>query len=386
MLRNLARARRTAQWAELKSILKRWLVSVLRPGNRSSSDGIGGNNKSNPRPPALFRMAAGYWLSQAIYVAAKLGLADLLKDGPKPSRQLAAATGTDEQSLFRLMRALSSTGIFVHYRNDCFALSGLGESLRSDVPGSLRAMVITLGEIHYQAWGSLLHSVRNGSPAFNTVFGTGLFEHLLRDAEAGDAFDKGMADVSSMLACAVIMAYDFSGISSIVDVGGGDGTFLQKILGVNPEIRGTIFDLEPAITKAKQRLDGETVGGRCSAVAGDFFDSIPEGADAYFLCGVIHDWSDECAVTILRNCRKAMAQNGRVLLVEMVVPDGDASCFSKLLDVNMLVMTEGRERTRAEFSALLDAAGYKITKIVPTLAPQSVIEAVPGTSELTICH
>jgi len=384
MLRTLSRARRTEQWAEVKSILKQRWFSVLRPSKWSSTGAIGENSKSNSQPPALFRMASGYWLSQAIYVAAKLGLADLLKDGPKPSGELAAATGADEQALFRLMRALSSTGILVHLQNDCFALSRLGENLQSDVPGSMRAIVITLGEIHYQAWGNLLHSVRSGSPAFNSVFGMGLFEYLQRDAEAADAFNKGMTDVSSMLAYAVMMAYDFSGISSIVDVGGGHGTFLQRILGLNPDIIGTIFDLEPAITKAKQRLNGERFGGRCSAVAGDFFDSVPEGADAYILCSVIHDWHDDRSIKILRNCRKAMAKNGRLLLVEMVVPDGDTNCYSKLLDLNMLVMTEGRERTRAEFSTLLDAAGYKLTRIVPTLAPQSVIEAVPGNSRRTI--
>jgi hypothetical protein len=368
LLRFLARTRRTLLWTELKPLL------TLRR-NRSAVQIETGD--SNPQPPALFQMATGYWLSQAIYVAAKLGLADLLKDGPKSCDVLAAATGADKQSLFRLMRALSSARVFAHLQNDSFALASAGESLQSNVPGSLRAIVMSIGEIHYQAWGDLLHSIQTGSPAFNNVFGTGLFEYLQRNAEAADTFNRGMTDVSSMLAYAVLMAYDFSRISSIVDIGGGQGKLLRCIVQFNPEIKGTVFDLEPAIEMAKQHLGSNVYGGRCSAIAGDFFDSVPEGADAYILCGVIHDWDDDHGIRILKNCRRAMTRNGRLLLVEMVVPDADANSFGKLLDLNMLVMTGGRERTKSEFRTLLAAAGYRLTKIVPTMAPQSVIEAIP---------
>jgi hypothetical protein len=322
-------------------------------------------------------MATGYWLSQAIYVAAKLGVADFLKDGPKSCSALSRATGADEQSLFRLMRALSSVGVFVHVQGDCFALSRVGESLQSDVPGSLRSIVMTIGEIHYQAWGDLLQSVRTGSPAFNKVFGTGLFEYLLRNAEAADVFNGGMTDLSSLLAYAVLIAYDFSGVSSIVDVGGGHGKLLRRIVQLNPGIKGMVFDREPVIATVREPLSSDACSGRYSAVAGDFFTSVPEGADAYILSGVIHDWDDDHCIRILRNCREAMAKNGRLLLVEMVVPESSANCFSKLLDLNMLVMTGGRERTKAEFNALLHAAGFKLARIVPTIAPQCVIEAHP---------
>jgi hypothetical protein len=321
-------------------------------------------------------MATGYWLSQAIYVAAKLGVADLLKDGPKSCAELAAATSADQRSLFRLMRALSSANIFVSLPDGRFALSNIGRELRSDVPGSQRAIAITLGELHYQAWGELLHSVQTGNPAFDKAFDAGLFEYLQGNAEAAKAFHEGMTDVSSMVAYAVLMAYDFSGISSMVDIGGGEGAFLRKILELHPEIEGTIFDLEPALKKA-HRLNAEMSKGKCSAVAGNFFESVPAGADAYIMCDVIHDWDDEQCVTILQNCRKAMNKNGRVLVVETVVPEGDARCFSKLLDVNMLVMTRGQERTRSEYNALFEAAGYKLTRVVRTVAPQSVIEGVP---------
>jgi hypothetical protein len=181
-----------------------------------------------------------------------------------------------------------------------------------------------------------------------------------------------MSNLSSMLAYAVLMAYDFTGIYSIVDIGGGQGKLLERILQFNPDMRGMVFDTPSTIQSAKQQSGNE----RCSYVTGDFFTSVPQGADAYLLCGVIHDWDDRRAATILRNCRKAMSKNSRVLLVDMIVPEAASASFSKLLDLNMLVMNGGRERTMAEFRALLNAADYKLTRIVPTMAPQSVIEAI----------
>ena len=366
-LRVLHRIGRMGSWAEMKPLLRDRLFPVR----------IAPTREGNPSPPVLFQMATAYWVSQAIYVAAKLGIADLLKDGPQSCVSLANATGADTASLFRLMRALTSMGIFSHVRRDCFALSRLAEGLQTDAPGSLRNMVMTIGEIHYQACGNLLHSIQTGSPAFNNVFGTSLFDYLQHNADAADTFNHGMTNLSSMLAYAVLMAYDFTGISFLVDIGGGEGRLLRKILELNPETRGIVLDMPANIETINQDLNDQTCVGRCSYVAGDFFDSVPKGADAYLLCGVIHDWDDDQAVIILRNCRRAMAKNGRVLLVDMVVPEDDATCFSKLLDLNMLVMTGGRERTKAEFWALLDAADYKLTRIVPTMAPQSVIEAVP---------
>ena len=353
-------------WAEMKPLLRDRLFPLK----------IATTKERNSFPPVLFQMTTGYWISQAIYVAAKLGIADLLKDGPQSCVALAAATGADAASLFRLMRALASVGVFSHFQRDCFALSRFAESLRTEVQGSLRAMVITLGEIHYQACGNLLHSVQTGSPAFNNVFGAGLFDYLQQNADAADTFNQGMSNLSSMLAYAVLMAYDFAGISSIIDIGGGQGKLLEKILQFNPDMRGTVFDTASTIQRAKQQLGNNARGRRCSYLTGDFFTSVPQGAGAYLLCGVIHDWDDNRAVTILRNCRKATTKNGRVLLIDMIVPDAASASFSKLLDLNMLVMNGGRERTIAEFCALLNAADYKLTRIVPTLAPQSVIEAI----------
>lgn len=320
-------------------------------------------------------MASSYWISQAIYVAAKLGIADLLKDGPLKCSQIAAIVGTDVRSLFRLMRALSSLGIFAQTSNEYFALLLLGENLRADIPGSLKPIIITLGEIHYQACGALLHAVQAGSPAFDQVFGVGLFEYLDQNTGVANSFNEGMASLAGMLAYAVVLAYDFQRVASIVDVGGGNGRFLEKILEIYPEIQGTVFDCAPTIDRTRE-LAGEK-SRRCWYVAGDFFASVPQGRDLYFLCGVVHDWDDDRAGTILRNCRQAMPASGRVLLLETVIPEDDSMHFGKILDLNMLAMSSGRERTRAEFCTLLSAAGLRMSKIVATMAPQSLIEAVP---------
>src|SRR5579863_1402132 len=354
-------------WTEIKQLLNRGVLARA----------LAKRTEENPSPPALFEMATAYWLSQAIYVAAKLGIADLLRDGPQSCIALAASTGSDAPSLFRLMRALSSVGIFAHRGGNHFALSRLAEGLHTNVHGSLRAMVITIGEIHYRACGNLLHSVQTGSPAFNSVFGASLFDYLQQNADAADAFNQGMANVSSMLAYAVLMAYDFAGLSSIVDIGGGQGKLLEKILQFTSGISGTVFDTASTIESAEQGIGNDAWSRRCSYVIGDFFSSVPQGADAYLLCGVIHDWDDGRAIRILRNCRRAMAGTGRLLIVDLVVPDTDTVSFSKLLDLNMLAMTGGQERTKAQFHALLDAADYKLSRIIPTLAPQSIIEAMP---------
>jgi len=366
LLRVFYRARRMGLWPEMKPLLR----DRLFPGRVAST------KEWHSSPTALFQMATGYWVSQAIYVAAKLGIADLLKDGPQTCLTLAEATESDTPSLFRLMRALASVGVFSQVGRDRFALSRLAERLRTDTPASLRAMVITIGEIHYQACGNLLHSVQTGCSAFDNTFGAGLFDYLRQNVDAADAFNQGMANVASMLAYAVLMAYDFAGISSIVDIGGGRGTLLEKILQFNPDMRGTVFDTASTIERANRQHGNNAWGRRCSYVSGDFFHAVPQGADAYLLCGVIHDWDDNRAITILGNCRRAMIKNSRVLLVDMVVPDTNVNCFSKLLDLNMLVMTGGRERTKAEFCALLEAAGYKLTRTIPTMAPQSVLEAM----------
>jgi hypothetical protein len=378
VLRALVRARGVVSWGEVRPLLKLCLSRLWLRDRSGVGATKGAGSRNGNLPPVLFQMATGYWLSQAVYVAAKLGLADLLRDGPRSCHELAAVTGTDPESLFRLMRALSAARIFVHMQGDHFALATAGKTLQRDAPGSQRAIILTLGEIHYQAWGNLVHSVRTGSTGFASTFGTSLFAYLQTSPEAADTFNRGMSDVASMLAYAVLLVYDFSRISFLVDVGGGQGQFLRAILQLHPKMKGTIFDLPSTIEVVEQYFSGDPCSSRIAAIGGDFFDSVPEGADAYVLCGVIHDWDDDPAVQILRNCRLAMNGKGRLLLVEVVVSDDDDHCFSKLLDLNMMVMTGGRERTRAEFSALLNTAGYSLSRIIPTLAPQSVLEAIPS--------
>jgi O-methyltransferase domain/Dimerisation domain len=361
LLRVLRGARTSKTWPDLMLLLKERLFATKVP-------------RLEDPPPVLFQMATGYWLSQAIYVAAKLGIADLLENHPQSSAELAAATRCDPHSLFRVLRALASAGIFWQVNKDGFALTHLGNALRSNVPGSLRSIVITLGEIHYRACGELIHAVRTGSPAFNQVFGASLFEHLQHDSEDGAAFNQGMTDLAYLLARAVLLAYDFSGITTIVDLGGGEGELLRTILELYPGIIGKVLDLPN--DHCSPRCAGKNTE-QFSYMSGSFFDSIPEPADIYLLCGILHDWSEELAGVILHNCRKAMTGNGRLLIVEMIVPETNSASFSKLLDINMLVMTTGRERTKSEFHSLLRASGFRISRVIPTMARQSIIEAYP---------
>lgn len=328
-------------------------------------------------PPALFQLASAYWISQAIYVAAKLGIADVLKYGERSSSQIAVATGADENCISRLMRALCVVGIFEKNGHDRFALTRLGKPLQSSVPGSLRAMVITLGEVHYSAWAHLLESIKTGAPAFPHAFGAEMFDYLGRENAAGATFNRAMADYSALSSCAVLLSYDFSGVRSIVDVGGGCGTFLTSILLMYPSMQGALFDLHSVIAGAEESLKEHPCRERCAMVSGSFLERVPCDFDAYLLSSVIHDWDDERAIRILQNCRRSMGQKSRVLLVEFIVPDGEEKSFSKLLDLNMLVMNGGRERTESEYRRLFDAAGLRMTRIVPTLSPLCVLEASP---------
>jgi hypothetical protein len=331
---------------------------------------------TSSEPPPVFQLATGYWVSQAVYAAAKLGVADVLKAGPRSCNEIALATGADGQVLGRLLRALATVGLFRCVDSDRYAVTALGKSLQSDAPGSLRAMVLTLGELHYEAWGHLLQSVRTGTSVFPSTFGSSLFDYLAGNPEPGETFNQAMNDHASLVSHAVLLAYDFSGVRSVVDVGGGRGALLTRILGMYEGIQATLFDTPAVIAGAERELAATRQEGRCTLVSGSFLEQVPPGAEIYLMSGVLHDWGDESAATILGNCRRAMAPSGRVLAVECVVPDGPEASFSKLLDLNMLVMNGGRERTTAEFRALFTAAGLRLTRIIPTLSPLSLIEGV----------
>jgi hypothetical protein len=355
--------------------LLRMLASSLRRGGRDLKPVLGmPRTGPSPAPLQLLQMAMGSWITQAIYVAAKLRIADLLSEVPKSCDELAAATQTPAHSLLRLLRAIRSLGIVETVEGDRFALTAVGRSLQAERPGSMRAMVLTIGEIHYDAWGSLLRSVKTGAAAFPSVFGAPLFDHLDRNREAGVTFHEAMTDLSALVSQVVLLAYDFAGIDVLADVGGGYGRFLTAILQTYPNMRGILLDTPAVIAAADKQLEFHSCRERCTLVPGNLLEAVPRGADAYLLSGVLHDWDDEDAARILDTCRRAMAPSGRVVVVEAILPPGEDSSFGTLLDLNMLVMTGGRERTERDFRRLFSAAGLTMTRIVPTLAPQCVIE------------
>lgn len=328
-----------------------------------------------PASVAMLQMISGFWISRAIYVAAKLGIADHLRDGHRTVDELAAATGTHAPSLYRVLRALASVGIFSEDEKRRFALTSLAETLRTDVPDSLRAFAtVELGEEHYPAWGELLHTVKTSEIAFDCAFGMPVWKFFEQNPENAKTFNDAMTGFTLAVNDAVLSSYDFSSIKKIVDVGGGHGSLIASILKANPKMRGVLFDAPPVIEGARHRIRDEGIAERCEAVAGDFFESVPSGGDAYIVKWIIHDWNDERSVSILKNCHRAMAENGRLLLVEAVVPHGSQPHFSKYMDLNMLVMTGGRERTEDEYRALLEASGFRLRRIIPTESPMSIIE------------
>lgn len=261
------------------------------------------NTANVPPPEATLQLISGFWIARAIYIAAKLGIADHLHDRPKSAAELAAATGTHAPSLYRVLRALASVGVFAQGDDNRFRLTPLSETLRTDVPGSLRAFtIVELGEEHHPAWGDLLHSVKTGEIAFDHAFGMPIWEYFARHPENAKTFDDAMTGMTLAVNDAVLSSYDFSSIGKIVDVGGGHGSLIASILKSNPRMRGILFDVPAVIEGARARLAAEGIADRCEFIAGDFFESVPGGGDAYILKWIIHDWDDERALTILRNC------------------------------------------------------------------------------------
>jgi len=328
---------------------------------------------------ALLRMTNAYQVSQAIHVAATLGIADLLEDGSRSADELAEATGTYAPSLYRLLRALASVGVFTEQGDGRFGSTPLAEYLRTDAPGSLRAWARLIGQPYvWASWGHLLHSVRTGEPAFPDLHGTNVWEHRAAHPEEGAIFDAAMTDLSAPVAEAVAQSYDFSRIGVLADVGGGEGGLLAAILAANPALRGVLFDQPHVVATAGALLERAGVADRCEVVGGSFLETVPEGADAYLLKSVIHDWDDAAAIEILRTCRAAMADTARLLVVEPVIQPGNEPDRAKFSDLNMLVMLGGRERTADDFERLYTEAGFNLTSVVPTGSPPfNIIDGVP---------
>jgi hypothetical protein len=335
-------------------------------------------NQAMPPQLAVLQMASGYWVSRSIYVAAKLGIADLLKDSPKSCDELATATGTNAPSLYRVLRALASLGVFAETELNHFTLTPLATCLQSNTPNSVRARLIMLGEEQYRAWGELMHSVQTGGSSFERIYGMNLFEYYAQNPESGKIFDESMTNLSVIQSAAIAASYDFSSIQTLVDVAGGQGLLIGSVLKSNPTLKGILFDRPHVIERAKRFLEAEGVLEHCQLAAGNFFESVPEGGDAYILKYIIHDWDDERAIAILKQCHKVMPANGKILVAEQVIPPGNEPFRGKFLDVNMLVMTPGgRERTEAEYRALFEKAGFKLTRIVRTQDEMSIIEGIP---------
>ncbi len=323
------------------------------------------------------RMLTGYWISQAIYVAAKLGLADLVASSSRSADDLAKATGTHAASLYRLLRALASVGIFAEEHDRRFAITPLAECLRSGVAGSQRSLAIMMGEEHFACYGRLLDAVKTGETVFETIHGTPVFEFLSQHPEQGRTFDEAMVGVHGEETAAMLAAYEFSNIGTLADVGGGNGSLLVATLQKHPQLRGMLIDLPNVAARAKANFEAAGVLDRCQVLSGNFFQSVPGGADAYLMRHIIHDWDDAKATQILQHVHAALAGRGKLLLIEGVVQPGNNPSFTKLLDLTMLLIPGGKERSEEEFRRLLSGAGFQLARIVPTGSEVSVIEAAP---------
>jgi len=323
-------------------------------------------------------LGTGAWVTQSIYVAAKLGIPDQLADGPLHAEEVARRVDANPDATFRLMRALASNGVLRQRGDGRFALTSIGKALRTGTPGTMRDLMLWIGHPkRWEDWGHLLHTVQTGEPAFEMVHGMGAFEFLETDPELAEVFNRAMTSGSEFAIYSTLAAYDFGGYRTIIDVGGGHGRLLSMILAKVPEARGVLFDLLSVVDGAEAELKRTGVADRCTVVDGSFFESVPEGGDAYLLKSVIHDWSDDDAERILRNVRAAITPGGKLLLLEAVLPERPSSHIGVMFDLEMMVALRGKERTRAEWADLLGRSGFRLNRLVPTAGPFTVIEAVP---------
>lgn len=327
----------------------------------------------------LLHLICGYWIAQAIHVAAEIGIADLLGRRVRHIEDLARETRTDGPSLYRLLRALASVGIFSEVEPGGFVQTPMGALLQVGMPGNLAAFSRLQGAPwHWEAWGGIVDSVRTGIPAMQLRHAApNCFDYLARHPQSLPVFDAAMSGYAAQVNAAVVDAYDFSGASCIVDVGGGQGALLASILECAPQARGVLFDRAEVIEHAQPLLRQYRVASRCETVAGDFFESVPEGGDAYLLSSILHDWGDDKSLIILNKIREHMAPGGNLLIVEHVLPEGDEPHPGKLIDLEMMLITGGKERTAGEYAALLAKAGFDKPSFISTASSASIVKTTP---------
>ena len=334
-------------------------------------------------PPALLlrRLIGSYRITHAIKAAAQLGIADHFGERPQGACELAERLKVNPQALYRLLRTLVGIGLLADAGDRMFTLTPVGACLRRDAPDGMRAWALCEGAEYYQgAWMNLPHAVETGETAFEQTHGETFYQHLARHPETGHGFSQAMLDYARLIAKAVVAGYDFAGVQRVVDIGGSHGHLLSAILQANPTVNGVLFDRPAVVERAGERLRGAGLAGRAELVAGDFFESLPEGGDLYILSRILMDYDDDASVRLLQNCRRAMRPGGRVLIVQLLMPEqGDNAAREQLFeaavsDLNMLVLTGGRERTEGEYRALLARAGFRLSRVVQTRALVSLIE------------
>jgi SAM-dependent methyltransferase len=334
------------------------------------------NTATLPPSAAMMALITGYWVSQAIGVVAHLGIADQLGQGPRTSDDLAGAAGVEPQALYRVLRLLASIGVLDDVAPRTFGLTALGETLRSDAPDSVRNFAITeTAPGHWLPWGRLDESVRTGQAMTHTTLGMGLFDWYAQNPDEAGYFNAAMGNLSALAAGELVRVYDFSSVRTVADIGGAHGVLLAAVLRANPAARGILFDLPHVIETAEEAIREQGLSERCKLVSGDFFEAVPEGADLHLLKQIIHDWDDDQATRLLQRCHRGLVPNGKLLLVEMVIPPDNQPSPAQAMDLNMLVVAGGRERTEDEYRQLLQAAGFRLERIIPTHSPFNVIEA-----------
>ena len=337
------------------------------------------NRTSLARPyDVLFEMVIGKWISQALGTIVEIGVPDQLAKEARQCSDIAREAGVSEDGLYRLLRALASVGLFTESANRRFRLTAMGQLLRSDHPESLAGYArFTAHDITWRPWGQLNYSVKTGMPAFDQVFNVPIFEHFSRNPEVAAVFDDAMTSISAMEARATSGAYDFKGVETLMDVAGGHGLLLATILRRHKTMRGVLFDLPHVAAGASATFTRARITGRVRIESGDFFKELPSGADAIIMKHILHDWDDDSATQILQACHRALGTRGKVLIVDAVVPPNNAPHYGKLLDLEMLVLTpRGRERTKAEFAKLLRGAGFRLSRVIATQGPLSIVEAI----------